>query len=133
MNPFLILPFLGETGENVRFLSLQQAPVGGDLHFQVLLDAEELLVVGLDALHVQPELGQVVLELAQGGLQPLHLSRVFLTRLTQVTFQRCYLRRERENDKRDDLPYPHTPVSYYHCMLFIFGKHLPMCTEFIMQ
>lgn len=78
---------------NSRFLSLQQTPVGGDLHFQVLLDAEELLVVGFGALHVQPKRGEVVLQLVQCGLQPLHLSRVLLTRLTQVTFQRHYLRR----------------------------------------
>lgn len=57
-----------------RFLSLQQAPVGCDLHFQVLLDAEELLVVGFGALHVQPERREVVLQLVQCGLQPLHLS-----------------------------------------------------------
>lgn len=84
--------------KNLRFLSFQQAPVGGDLHFEVLLDAEELLVVGLGALHVQPELGEAVLELAQGDLQPLHLSRVFLTRLAQVTFQRHYLRSQGWNN-----------------------------------
>lgn len=93
-----------------RFLSLQQAPVGCDLHFQVLLDAEQLFVVGLCALHVQPELGQVVLQLAQGHLQPLHLAWVFLTRLAQVTLQRCYLRRE--NKKR---------VSVHLCLMF------PLC------
>lgn len=86
--------FLHEAGENLRILSLQQTPVGGDLHFQVLLDAKELLVVSLGALHVQPELGEVILELIQGGLQPLHLRGVFLTSLTQVTFQCWYLRRE---------------------------------------
>lgn len=80
---------------NSRFLPLQQAPVGGDLHLQVLLDAEELLVVGLGALHVQPELREVVLQLAQSDLQPLHLCRVLLTRLAQVALQRRYLSRER--------------------------------------
>lgn len=85
------------TSENSRVFSFQQAPVGGDFHLQVLLDTEELVVVGLGALHVQPELGEALLHLAQGGLQVLHLSRIFLTCLTQVTFQRCYLRTARTN------------------------------------
>ncbi|KAG7223927.1 hypothetical protein INR49_015183 [Caranx melampygus] len=51
------------------------APVGGDLHFQVLLDAEQLLVVGLGALHVQPELGEVVFQLAQVALPLLTFLR----------------------------------------------------------
>lgn len=82
---------------NLRLLSLQQAPVGCDLHLQVLLDAQQVVVVGLGALHVQPQLGQVVLHLAQGGLQLLHLARVFLTRLRQVALQRGYLRRRGED------------------------------------
>lgn len=44
-------------------LAFQQPPVGGDLHLQVLLDAQQLFIVGLVALHVQAQLGQVVLQL----------------------------------------------------------------------
>lgn len=87
----LFIKMLIKSLENVHLLSLQQAPVGGDLHLQVLLDAEQLLVVGLGALHVQPQLGQVVLHLAQGGLQALHLPRVLLPRLDQVALQRRHL------------------------------------------
>lgn len=37
----------------LHFLSFQQLPVGCYLHLQVLFDAQQLLVVGLVALHVQ--------------------------------------------------------------------------------
>lgn len=37
----------------LHFLSFQQPPVGCYLHLQVLFDAQQLLVVGLVALHVQ--------------------------------------------------------------------------------
>ncbi|TNN71371.1 hypothetical protein EYF80_018449 [Liparis tanakae] len=85
----------------------RSAPVSGDLHLQVLLDAEELLVVVLGALHVQPELRELVLQLVQGELQQLHLGAVLMARLIQVTVQRPYLRRERSHQGNPPPP----PVS----------------------
>ena len=41
------------TTTDSRLLPFQQPPVGGDLHLQVLLDAQQLLIAGLGALHVQ--------------------------------------------------------------------------------
>lgn len=70
-----------------RFLSFQQAPVGGDLQLQVLFDAQELLVVGLIALHVEPKLREILLQLGQRGLQALHLHSILLTRFAQVPLQ----------------------------------------------
>lgn len=99
--------------QHLLLLSLQQAPVSGDLHLQVLLDAEELLVVVLGALHVQPELREIVLQLVQGELQQLHLRGVFMARLSQVTVQCPDLRRERSHRERADLPYL-TPSRAFH-------------------
>ena len=75
-----------------HLLSFQQPPVGGDLHLQGLLDAQQLLVLGLVALHVQPQLGQLVLQLAQGVLQTLHLHRVLVARVPQVSLQNVDLK-----------------------------------------
>lgn len=61
-----------------------------------MLDAEELLVVGLVALHFQPELGEVILQLVQGRLQVLHLNSVLLARLAEIPFQRRDLQREQK-------------------------------------
>lgn len=78
------------------FLSFQQAPVGGNLHLQVLFDAQELLVVRLGALHVKPELREVFFQLVQGDVQTLHVGGVLLIGFSQVRLQGRNLRVETE-------------------------------------
>lgn len=43
-------------------LAIQQAPVGFNLHFQTSLDVQELLVLGVLALHVSPDLEKLGLQ-----------------------------------------------------------------------
>lgn len=42
--------------------SIQQAPVGFNLHFQTSLDVQELLVLRVLALHVSPDLEKLGLQ-----------------------------------------------------------------------
>lgn len=76
---------------HLHFLSFQQPPVRGDLHLQVLFDAQQLFVVGLVALHVQTQLRQLVLQLGQRGLKTVHLLGVLVPCFSQVPFQHSYL------------------------------------------
>lgn len=75
----------------LHLFSFQQPPVGGNLHLQVLLDAKQLLVVRLVALHVQAQLGQLVLQLGQRCLETLHLQGILESSLSQVSFQHTHL------------------------------------------
>lgn len=79
---------------HLHFLSFQQPPVGRDLHLQVLFDAQQLFIVGLVALHVQTQLRQLILQLGECGLKTVHLHRVLVSSLSQVSFQHAYLSTE---------------------------------------
>lgn len=49
----VVMPYINFGVVYLHFLSFQQPPVGCYLHLQVLFDAQQLLIVGLVALHVQ--------------------------------------------------------------------------------
>lgn len=83
--------FFKKKRPSVHFLALQQPPVRRYLHLQVLLDAQQLLVVGFVALHVQTQLRQLVLQVHQRGLKTLHLHRVFVPDFSQVPLQHAHL------------------------------------------
>lgn len=61
--------------------AIQQAPVGFNLHFQTSLDVQELLVLGVLALHVSPDLEKLRLQVPD-----LHLDLGQLSAVTAFRF-----------------------------------------------